>query len=1122
MDADDARRRLLRQLVMRSGAMAGDARPGAPAHAPQGAMADPPQGATADPPQCAAAAPLPLVAPGVHGVNGAPGADAAIPHAPALAPASFAQRRLWFIEQLQQAHAPYTLHAVQHLRFAVDAGLLEEALRGIAQRHEVLRTTFELRDDEVVQRIAPRPRLPLRRVDLGAWPADQREHEAKRLMVQTLAQRFDLRAGPLLRTELYELGPQEFLLLVAVHHAVFDWQSFQVFFQELDALYAAALQGSVAALPPPEQYAAFAREQRERLTPARIDAALAFWRAELAGLPMLDLPLDRPRPRLPSFRGDQRTLVLPAALVGRLQQRAQAAQVTLFTALLAGLAAALGRVCRQQDFALGLPLTGRDTPARQQAIGFFVDTLVVRLRWDDDPSNDDLLAAARDAMHRALAHRDLPFELLVQHLGLARDLGVNPLFQVGFQLMQSPLSRADSHGTDPARTSAMFDLCIDLWPQHAEVHGRLQFNADIFDAETVDALGQALLAALHWLAEPGRRWSALGLDERQGALAPSLLAGEVLALPEPSCLALIAEAAARHPEAIALEDADGRALSYRALMPQVDELAAALAARGVVPGAVVVLEVPRSLALCLLQLAVMRAGAAFVCVDPAWPAERRAGVRQRTASPLVVDGPALQALRGAQPGPGGGVPAWPGPGDAAYLITTSGSTGEPKTVVVEHRGLLNVAHAQRRLFQLGAGRRVAQLSAPTFDASVFELVLALCSGATLAIAAPGIVAAAGLQDFLRARAIDTVVIPPSLLATAEPACCAGLRLICVAGEACPADLAERYGAGRGFWNLYGPTEATIWATAGRLAAGARVCIGRPIQNLATAVVDEQGRIVPLGTAGELCVAGAGVARGYLQAPEQTARAFVPAPPALAALGHQRMYRTGDLVRQLRSGELLFLGRIDRQLKVRGVRIEPEEIERVLREHAGAAEALVDAVPLHGEPVLVAYLCVADAEAPALFDACRAALRERLPASMCPSHFVAVPAFPRNSSGKVDRRALPAPGAGPAPSAAAPPPATETERLLAALMQQLLHRPGVAADDDFFRIGGHSLAAASLVSRMQAAFGIELSIADVFTHSTVAALAARVDRLKADAPRRPAGDEVPLVRLPRAQAARQGL
>lgn len=1034
--------------------------------------------------------------------------------------ASFAQRRLWFIEQLQQVQAPYTLHAVQHLRFAVDRRLLEEALREIVRRHEVLRTTFEMIDDEVVQRIQARPAIALDGIDLRAIPAPQREREAKQRMAQMLAQRFDLRRGPLLRAELYQMSGEEFLLLLAVHHIVFDWQSFQVFFQELDALYAAGMAGRMHGLPPvAEQYAAFAREQREQLIPARIEAEAAFWRTELARLPMLDLPLDRQRPGVPTFRGDQITLALPAALVQRLEQRAVAAQTTLFTVLLAGLAAALGRVCHQQDFALGLPFTGRDSQARQQAIGFFVDTLAVRLRWSDDPSADELLLQVREAMRRALMHRQLPFELLVQHLQIARDLGVNPVFQVGFQLMQQPMLRADSDGTVPARLSAMFDLCIDLWPQDGALRGRLQFNADIFDAPTIDLLGQAFAVALHWLAQPGQRLSELAFDSLALALPASLLAGESMTLDEQTCLDLMTEVTQREPDATAIEDANGQ-LSYRALMERIDSLAGVLAARGVAPGSIVVIELQRSLDLVLAQLAVMRAGAAFTCLDPEWPSERRMAMRTRTGTPLVINTDALPDLlcdSGSRP------PArWPGPRDMAYVICTSGSTGEPKGVMIEHLGLLNVAHAQRRLFGLGKGRRVGQLAAPTFDASVFELILALCSGATLVISPPGIVVGETLHNFLTRSAVDTVVVPPSVLATCLPERCASLRLVCVAGESCPADLAERFGAGREFWNLYGPTETTIWATAGRVVVGAKVSIGKPIPNLCTVVLDEHGRVVPVGMAGELCIAGAGLARGYLQEPALTSRAFVPVTDALGglgavtAMGYGRVYHTGDLVRQLRSGELIFLGRTDRQLKVRGLRIEPEEIERVLRTHLEVTEVLVDAAEVHGEQVLVAYLQARPGRTAMLFEACRARLRARLPAYMCPSHFVALAEMPRTSSGKIDRRALPSPVSDdttPLPPLA---PATETERVVTELMQQLLHRPRVRADDDFFLIGGHSLAAVQLAARVKASFGVELSIAEVFAHSKVSSLAVHIDAIRS-IPLSERLDEVPLVRLPREQA-----
>jgi amino acid adenylation domain-containing protein len=1034
---------------------------------------------------------------------------------PRTEPASFAQRRLWFIEQLQAAQAPYTLHAVQRLRFVVEPQLLEQSLHQIALRHEVLRTCFELRDDEVVQSILPAPALALQCIDLRPLPPVEREHEAKQRMSNTLAQRFDLRRGPLLRAELYRLDEADFLLLVAVHHIIFDWQSFQVLFQELDVIYAAAIAGRPHGLEPPaEQYATFAREQRAQLTTQRIESELAFWRDELAGLPILDLPLDRPRPRLPSFRGNQLTMRIEAPLVQALQRQAGAQRTTLFTALLGGLFAALARVCHQSDLAVGLPLTGRDTAARQQAIGFFVDTLVVRLQWNDDPLASELLALARDAMRRVLLHRQLPFEVLVQHLQTEHDLGLNPFFQVGFQLMEQPTSHADANATDPMRRGAMFDLCIDVWPHNGELHARLQFNADIFDAASVEMLSQAFHAALHWLVQPDRRLSELRFDGFVPALGTSVLHGPRRLLKEQTFLDLLADMAERHPDAIAIEDASA-GLSYRALVQRVEALAGVLRDRGVEAGSIVVIELPRSPDLVVLQLATWRAAAAFACVDPTWPEARRELVRERTAAALVIT---ADMLRGLMAPAASGPPAHrPAAHDLAYVICTSGSTGVPKAVAIEHRGLLNVAQAQRALFGLCAGRRVAQLSSPTFDASVFEIVLALGSGATLAVAPPGIVAGEALQDFVTGHAVDTVVVPPTVLATADPVRCPSLRLVCVAGESCPADLAERFGAGREFWNLYGPTETTIWATAGRSAVGSKVSIGRPIDNLCTAVVDEQGRVVPVGMTGELCVAGVGLARGYLHEPELTSRAFVAAAPQIGdAAIDGRMYRTGDLVRQLSSGELVFLGRTDRQVKVRGLRIEPEEIERALRGQPGVTDVIVDVTDVHREQVLVAYVQSAPGEPHgALLDACRERVRAQLPAYLCPSRFIALATLPRMSSGKVDRNALPPPDSAQPLTEPALEPCTDTQRMVATIMQQLLQVSRVGAHDDFFRIGGHSLAAAQLAARVHAALGVELSIADVFAHSTVSSLAERIDALRSDATGEVL-EEVPLVRLPRSQ------
>lgn len=1039
--------------------------------------------------------------------DGDTGATPQLPAATARSePASYAQRRLWFVDQLQQLDAPYTLHAVQRLPFAVDASLLERSINEIVMRHEVLRTTFTLREGEVLQDITAKLHIPLGLVDLQSLPETRRESEALRQMSLTIGRRFDLERGPLLRPELYRLAEQSSLFMIAVHHIVFDWQSFQVFFKELDAIYRAGAAGRPHALTNSQaQYVSLAREQRARLTPQRIKEEVKFWETELAGLSMLNLPIDRPRPRVPTFQGGQRQLQLPVALVQRLQQCAIQAQATLFGVLLSGLWAALGRLCGQDDFAIGLPVTGRDTEPRQDAIGLYVDTLVTRARWSGDPTATELIAAARAALGRCLAHRALPFEMLVQYLQPVRDLGVNPLFQVGFQLMQHPLPQGDSNGADPGRSSAMFDLCIDLWPQEQEIRGRIQYSADLFDSPTVDLLIRAFEEALLWLIEGNKRLSELSFDSGLQASQLSMINGETGALQGRSCLDLIAEAAHRHPDLPALEGSS-QVLTYRELINRVDSLASAIESRDLPPGSIAIIELERSPDLICLQLALMRCRIAFSCLDPAWPIERRRGIVSEARSPLVIDAREWRGLRNANDAAPDLQP--PDRSDSAYVIFTSGSTGRPKGVVIEHCGLLNVALAQRKIFGLGAGRRVAQLSSPTFDASVFETVLALCSGATLVVAPPGILVGDELERFLDASGIDSIVIPPSILTTMQTEACTSLRLICVAGESCPADLAERFSAGRAFWNLYGPTETTIWATYGRTPVGAKISIGRPIPNLRAMVIDSLSRIVPFGMVGELCVGGVGLARGYLNLDSLTRERFVQGIAGFP----ERFYRTGDLVRMTRAGELVFVGRVDRQVKVRGLRIEPEEVELVLRTDPEVDDVVVGTVPVGGEPALVAYLQSGTLNEALLIDRCRGLVRERLPSYMSPSHYVVLKVFARSDSGKVDLKALPAPTSVSSSTQSYVELTTAAEQQVATLMQQVLQVPRVGASHDFFGIGGHSLAAAQLVSRLRAFFKVELTIGDVFAHSMVSELAAHIESLTEERPEQV--DEVQLVRLPR--------
>ncbi len=1016
-------------------------------------------------------------------------------------PTSHAQARLWFLDHVAREDAAYVLHSLHRLGSALDPQVLERGVNTIVDRHEILRTTFRVRDGEPMQHIADRLHVPLHVTDLRHLPAERREGEAIRRLGESVAHGFDLASGPLLRTELCRLDECDWLFLLAVHHIVFDWPSFRVFFAELEAACAQGGSAASAALPPVKcQYRTFARSQREALTPARVNEDVTFWRAELDQLPALNLPLDRPRAAAPSFRGAARRLTVTPELTARLQRAASNNGATLFMVLLAGFSATMTLVCGQDDFGVGLPVTGRDSQDLQNAIGLYVDTLVLRARTHDNPTSEELIARTREAVYRSLAHRSLPFELMVQHLRPARELSMNPFFQVAFQLMQYPVAVAEGEGLELPRSGAMFDLAVDLWPTSNYLDGRVQFNTDLFDPRTIDMILQVFDLTLEWIAEPGKR---LGELDMSAAGAPiSVIHAEDRERRVLSPDAILSDAARIHHDRIAVEGSSD-SISYGELMARVDALAAALSDSDVEHGSMIALALERSPELVLLRLAAWRAGAGFLCVDPSWPVERQSRILEDACPALVLrDAPNVTGNRVR-------MPREISSGDeqsAAYIIFTSGSTGGPKGVVINPPGLCNVIEAQREVFSLTPGRRVAMVASPVFDASIFEMVLALAAGATLVVAPPGILAGPELADFLTSRLVDAIVIPPSLLATLSPSDCPTLRLICVAGEACPAALADAWSDGREFWNLYGPTEATIWATYGRTRAGGSVSIGRPIANTSTLVVDSALRPVTRGVSGELCLAGLGLASGYLNRPDLTGRAFVPCERAPGG----RIYRTGDLVRQTHDDELVFLGRVDRQIKVRGFRVEPEEIENVLRRHPSVRDAHVVARGSAGADVLVAYL-LCDDNAETVSAACRQLVLQSLPGYMCPAQFVILRHFPRTSSGKVDAGAFPAPSETPLRAAEFVEPATETQRRVADLMSHILRVPRIGGADDFFDVGGHSLAAAQVVARAPAIFGVTLTIRDIFTYSTVSALAARIDEAKGEPG---TDDDIPLARLPR--------
>jgi amino acid adenylation domain-containing protein len=1059
---------------------------------------------------------------------------------PAEVPLSFAQQRLWFLDRLQPESRLYVIASASRLRGRLAPAALAAACREIVRRHEALRTCFPARDGRPVQEIraadmAAEIRLPL--VDLARLAGPAREAEAARLAAAAARIRFDLARGPLLRLGLLRLGPREHLLLAVVHHIAADGWSLGVFQRELAALYRtgteAAGPGAAARLPAlAVQYADHALWQRAWLAGAELERQLAWWRERLRGVPPLALPTDRPRPAVSAHRGARRDLTLPDALAAAVAGLARREGVTVFMTLLGAFAAVLGRHAGQEDFAIGYPVAGRNRLEIEPLIGFFANTLVLRADLASDPTGRTLLGHCREAALGAYAHQDLPFEKLVEELRPERDLSRTPLFQVLLAFQNVPSIAADLALPDLALvpesvqvTATHFDLTLSLVERRRGgagaggrgLAGAIEWNADLFDSPTALRLAghlEALLAAL--AADPGRRLSELPLlaaaerhqliHEWAASSTPGGPAGEDGTLVHD----LVAARAARAPEAVAVAGPDGELLTYGALLARSRRLARLLRTRGVGPETVVALRMRSGPGALVAILAVLEAGGAYLPLDPAWPAERLAAIAADAGVRLTLDDATETAVTGEAAAGSAAAPAAaarPLPGNPAYVIYTSGSTGRPKGVVVSHGALLRSTRARLESY----GDRVSAfllLPSLAFDSSVAAIFWTLCQGGRLVNPEESrrsdpshlarLVAGHGISHWLSIPRLYDL-----LLVHASPRDLASLRTVIVAGETCPGQLVARHRAllpEAAFYNEYGPTECTVWATAGgpgQLAdgtsGGAGATIGRPIPGVTARLLDPALAPVPAGVAAELLVGGPGLARGYLGRPDLTAQRFVPDPSAgAAAPPGARLYRTGDLARWLPDGRLDYLGRTDRQLKVRGFRIEPAEVEAALREHPGVREAVVLARTLaSGDRRLVGCFVPAAGHAPLAPEAVRRFLADRLPEPLVPGEIVSLSALPLLPNGKVDERGVLALLAARELPARRPPaePADDLERHLAALWAELLGVAAVGRDDGFFALGGHSLLAVELIARIQRDLGRTLPLATLFRGATVASLAA---------------------------------
>jgi amino acid adenylation domain-containing protein len=1049
-------------------------------------------------------------------------------------PASFAQQRLWFLDQLEGASAVYNLKMALRLSGRLDQDSLQRAVDAVVVRHESLRTCFATRGVDAVQRVASQLEVPVQTLELYGLG----DTELATKLNELGSSSFDLQHGPLLRVHLLRLNADatEHALLLVIHHIVADAWSAGVLYRDLAAYYSAFSRGAVAQLPElPVQYADFAVWQRDWLAGAELERQMAFWREHLQGAPpLLDLPTDRPRPAVQTYSGNRLGRPLPPALTASLQALATAEGVTLYMLLFAAFNLLLARWSNQSDLVIGTPIAGRRRSELEPLIGCFANTLVIRTRLEDAGNFRALLARVRTATLGAFSHQELPFEKLVEILQPPRNLSHSPLFQVMFILQNTPWEAVE-FGALAARPAEMaaadtakFELTASVSEFESQFWLALEYNSDLFDADTIERLAagfETLLAAI--VADPAASLSALPVQteaDRQQLLDT----GNDTAAPcdwSTSIHGLFAAQAVRNPESVAVE-ADGAALTYAQLLDRTEQLAATLCARGVRSGQAVAICLQRGIDMLVSVLAVLRTGAHYLPLDPVHPVARLASILVDSGAGMLIASPAvaesLPGFRGsiidpAAPGsvvadqavvaPGGvnsvPAPAPPSADSLAYLIYTSGSTGQPKGVAVPQRAVLNFLHSMARTPGLVADDRLLAVTTLAFDIAVLELLLPLTVGARTVIATCDELADPQLlMRRLAGSRISVMQATPALwrnLVTAGWAGQPDLRMLC-GGESLDAELASALLArGAELWNMYGPTETTVWSCCERITdtSSAPITVGGPIANTRCYVLDELRQLVPRGVRGELWIGGDGVACGYHARPVLTAERFSTDPfvgePTASGIP-SRMYRTGDRARWRSDGKLEILGRSDFQLKLRGFRIEPGEIEAVLLAHPAVSAAVVVLREFAGDPRLVAFMVGAGTGLAT--DLLSAHLRSRLPEYMLPAEFVWLPELPLNPNGKIDRAALPAVVlAGLKADSISDAPVSPLEALLCELFATVLGRDRVGTHEDFFALGGHSLLATQLIARIRDALQIELPLKALFVTPTPAGIAAGLPNVR---------------------------
>ena len=1032
---------------------------------------------------------------------------------------SFAQERFWLLHQLAPTSPVYNILDVIPFEGTCDAEVMRRALNETVRRHEILRTVFAESHEEATQIVLPKVDLMLSELDLSALPKQEGECEWICVVRDEGRKSFDLSQAPLLRATLVHLTPQQHRLLLTLHHVIADERSMEVLHQEVKQLYTEFSQGQPSPLPElPIQYADFACWQRSWLQGEVRQKQITYWKNTLAGAPtLLELPTDKPRPAVQSLRGATETFALPSDLVEQLKALGRPQQATLFMTLEAGFAALLHRYTGQEDILVGTPMSGRPHSETERLIGCFINTIVLRAQFTNDLTFRSLLHQVRERTLGAFAHPDLPFDHLVAELAPERDPSRTPLFQVMFTLFNSGgVSQASqASGLRELETgTSKFDLTLSISETEDGLQGIIEYSTDLFEAQTIRRLYGHYGTLLKEIArDPDQKISRIPIlpaSERHQLL--NEWNNTARNYPKDQCVHQLFEQVAEQAASRTAVEFGGQSLTYGQLNAKANRLANCLRESGVTPDSFVGIYLERSLDLVVGLLAILKAGAAYVPMDPSFPPDRLAYMMNDADISVLVTQSSL--LGGLAPSERKVIcldtewktierkdSADPNvalrPSNLAYTLYTSGSTGQPKGVMIEHGSVVNFLVSMQREPGFDDTDVLVAVTTISFDIAALEIFLPLISGGKLVLASRDeVIDGSLLLRRIRSSGATMLQATPAtwkLMLEAGWEKTRGLKMLC-GGEAFSKELANRMlERGAELWNMYGPTETTIWSAVGKIEPGPDpVLIGPPIANTQLYIVDKELEPVPIGVAGELLIGGHGLSRGYLNRPELIAERFIENPFS----GSGRVYRTGDLARFRSDGGIEFLGRLDFQVKVRGFRIELGEIEQVLTQHAGAKDAVaITWKDRDGETQLVAYYIPA-VDRPLKARDLGRILREKLPDYMIPSCFVEMEAFPLTPNGKIDRKALPAPSMEDgAPDEVAAPPQTPTEEMVLDVFRAALGRTDFGVSDNFFDLGGHSLLAARLMARLRSVSGVDIPLRDLFARPTVAGLAEAVDAFR---------------------------